>query len=193
MKSSQSVATSAAGTFASENAASLRYAYNNEGAMRPAVTRGPGRGLLTDHFASSTMNKTVAEKIIRANGEAMMSRFEPIDRILDPFAQNALAVSHGIALLKYIPCDQKTVYTNFISPLDLEVTERIQERMAKIAGNMTLSIDGVTVLKSSHLLYTLSKGSISLFQSATQLGAFTHVTDREVADGVAKLVALSGK
>jgi hypothetical protein len=50
-----------------------------------------------------------------------------------------------------------------------------------------MAVDGVTVNGSSLLLYTVSKGDMSLFTNATKLGSLVHVKEAEIDDCVAKL------
>ena len=46
--------------------------------------------------------------------------------------------------------------------------------LQKIPGDITVGIDGVTVLKESKLLYTVSKGNVSMFECMQDLASFSH-------------------
>jgi hypothetical protein len=96
------------------------------------------------------------ESIIRVHVESMLKRFEPLDRLLDPFVQEALAAAVGNRrTLYYIPQTTETLFKNYVVPIDNDATAKIKAILAKTPGNATLAVDGVT--GRSHLMYTLSR------------------------------------
>ena len=134
----------------------------------------------------SVMSQETADKIITANVEASLSRFEPPARICDPSVLNALAFSCGKGILKYIP-DPNTIFDKYVVKIDAAVTAHMISLFRKYAGNMSVAFDGVTVLGRSHILYTVSKGDTSMFVALSQLGDQSHVTEAEADDAVVKL------
>jgi hypothetical protein len=90
--------------------------------------------------------------------------------------------AHGTVMVKYIPTHTDQIFKEYIVPMDKETTEAITSVIKRIHGTSTLSVDGVTILSKSHLLYTISKGEISLFLKSSQLGSLVHTKPAEVLD-----------
>jgi hypothetical protein len=188
----EGVSHSVDGSVSSESQASLREMHaRKSGAEKKADPRTFLQTAVTSF--GSVMNKDRAECIIRAEVEAILARFEPISRILDPIVQSSLSAAHGPALLQYIPSDASTLFSGYVIPIDAEVTANINVLMTSVPGSLNMAVDGITIQGQSHLLYMVSKGSISLFEKCSQLGDSVHVTDAEANDGVEKLEGMVTK
>ena len=94
---------------------------------------------------------------------------------------------YGRGILKHIPETIDTIFNNYIVDIDLKTRKALMEQIQKTAGTMAMEVDGVTVNKTSLLLYTLSKGDFSMFTDITRLRELVHVRAAEVAAGVQKM------
>jgi hypothetical protein len=101
--------------------------------------------------------------------EVMLQRFEPISRLHDCAVKNSLLQIYGRGILKHIPETIDTIFNNYIVDIDLRTRKALMEQIQKTAGAMAMEVDGVTVNKTSLLLYTLSKGDFSVFTDITRL------------------------
>ncbi len=121
--------------------------------------------------------------------EVMLQRFEPISRLHDCAVKNSLVQIYGRGILKHIPETIDTIFNfnNYIVAIDLKTRKALMEQIQKTAGTMAMEVDGVTVNKTSLLLYTLSKGDFSVFTDITRLRELVHVRAAEVEDGVQKM------
>jgi len=72
-------------------------------------------------------------------------------------------------------------------PIDRDASEKITDLMQKLTGGGMLAVDSVTVMGTSYLLYTYSKGSYSIFLRSTCLRDEVHVSESEKADIVKKI------
>jgi hypothetical protein len=98
-----------------------------------------------------------------------------------------LVFSYGNVALKYLPGNIDEIFSKYIDIIDRDVSDQKVEIIKRIKGTATLSVDGVTILSKSYLLYTFSKGSVSLFIKSSQLRSLVlHVKETEIADAVKK-------
>jgi hypothetical protein len=142
---------------------------------------------MTTHFGRP-MTPDEYRSIIRVELEVILKRFEDLGRLLDAFAQEALAKAVGNRLiLHHIPRTTESVFKQYVIPIDQATTAQMKAMLNKIPGNGTVAVDGVTVLSRSYLLYTLSKGVVTVFMKSTQLQSMVHASPAEVADGVKKI------
>ena len=142
----------------------------------------------SDGYAT-TISKSGAERIIKAEVEVALARYEPLERIFDPFNVSALLISHP-AIGPYIPMTTQAVYDKYVKPIDKEVTGQLVELMKHQPGDITCNFDGVSVNGKSKNLFTASIGPVSMFLTYIDLGSGVHVTNAEVASafGVCKAV-----
>jgi hypothetical protein len=122
--------------------------------------------------------------------EVMLQRFEPISRLHDCAVNNSLVQIYGRGILKHIPETIDTIFNNYIVDIDIKTRKALMEQIQKTAGTMAIEVDGVTVNKTSLLLYTLSKEDFSVFTDITRLCELVHVRAAEVEDGVQKMEKL---
>ena len=92
--------------------------------------------------------------------------------------------------MKHIPETMDTIFNNYIVGIDLKTRKALMDQIQRTAGTMAMEVDGVTVNKTSLLLYTLSKGDFSVFTDITRLRELIHVRAAEVEDGVQKMEKL---
>lgn len=135
------------------------------------------------HHFGQPMNQERADAYIRADIEAICVRFELLERLQDPFVIASM-IQKVPGIGPYLPSDSSMVYHNYVVAIDKQTTQDIQAMLKRVQGNLTVSVDGVTVLGTSWLLYTAAKGTVALFIKATQLGDLVHVSEGEVKDGV---------
>lgn len=122
---------------------------------------------------------------VQAKMETLLSRFEPLARLEDPFFLNEVAMENP-GLLKYLPSSQ-AAFETYVPILDQLVTAKIDQIMKATPGHPSYSVDGVTVNGKNHLLVTQLKGGLRRFCDMHQLGHHAHVTDEE-ADAVAATI-----
>ena len=130
------------------------------------------------------VNKVTANKAITKSVETMLARFEPLNRVSDPFFQDEMVSRWGKAILRYLPNHHDTVYKQFVLPIDRSCREELKHMLHKIQGGLTIAADGVTANGRSTILYTVSKGPVTMFCRATRLRNEAHVADAEVEDMV---------
>ena len=126
------------------------------------------------------MTEERATKVIKANLEAIVYRFEPPNRLDDPFVRAALILANP-GIEQWLKQDV-TSYYPLIEEIDTDTSVQIVDQFDRILGLMTLAVDGVTVNGKSHLLYTLSKGIHAIFEKLQHLLDQVHVTGAEVDD-----------
>ena len=155
------------------------------------TTRATSRKLMEEatkpRWERSVMTQETADKIIMAQVEASLIRFEPPARICDPNVLTALAAACGSGIMTYMP-SAPTIFDTYVTRIDKFTKEYMTNYMKRTSGNITIAFDGVTVLGSSHILYTCSKGELSMFVKLSQLGSDVHVSEKEVTDCVDQLV-----
>ena len=130
------------------------------------------------------VNKVTANKAITKSVETMLARFEPLNRVSDPFFQDEMVSRWGKAILRHLPNHHDTVYKRFVLPIDRNCREELKQMLHKIQGGLTIAADGVTANGTSTILYTVSKGPVTMFCRATRLRNKAHVADAEVEDMV---------
>ena len=130
------------------------------------------------------VNEVTANKAITKSVETMLARFEPLNRVSDPFFQDEMVSRWGKAILRHLPNHQDTVYKRFVLPIDRNCREELKQMLHKIQGGLTIAADGVTANGTSTILYTVSKGPVTMFCRATRLRNEAHVADAEVEDMV---------
>ena len=103
----------------------------------------------------------------------------------DPFFQDEMVSRWGKAILRHLPNHHDTVYKRFVLPIDRNCREELKQMLHKIQGGLTIAADGgVTANGTSTILYTVSKGPVTMFCRATRLRNEAHVADAEVEDMV---------
>lgn len=129
------------------------------------------------------MTEEEAYARITSEVEAVVARGEPLSRLTDQYVVAAL-LSHKPAIKKWLPEDEKTIYNNFVVPIDVRTSTELTKYMACIPGDINIAFDGVTVNHKQKILYTVSKGQFSVCLTYTDLGSKKHVTSAEVDDAV---------
>ena len=76
------------------------------------------------HILVLSYRRTEFKDIIRMQVEAMFQRFEPLDRLLNPFVQEALAAAvRKRRILHHIPSTTETLYNDYVVPIDRDATK----------------------------------------------------------------------
>ena len=118
-----------------------------------------------------SMTQKQADRIIRAEVEAMLSRGEPMERMLDPFVRAAFIV-RAPAIGAFLPNNADTLYNKFVTIIDMETTLELTKMFNLIPGMLGVAFDGVTANKQCKTLYTVSKGELSMFWTWQDLGEY---------------------
>ena len=156
-----------------------------------SLRRTPSKQMSLRMFRQ-TLSWKEADRLIRGKVEAVVARFEPLTRLVDPFVKAAF-IQKSPAIASFLPEDVKTIYSNFVDPIDAECTKQVIDIFKRNQSMLTGSVNGVTVNKRHKLLYSVSKGSYSLFEKIQSLGAFSHVESAEVEDGLKIFCAIVKK
>ena len=89
------------------------------------------------------MTEERATKVIKANLEAIVYRFEPPNRINCPYVRAALILANP-GIEQWLKQDV-TSYYPLIEEIDTDTSVQIVYQFDRILGLMTLAVDGVTV------------------------------------------------
>ena len=141
-------------------------------------------------------------RVYSAEVEAVLYRHEPLTCLLDPMVIAALTLRHP-PMKSFIPQNCDTIYTSYVLPIDIATTSELVKYVGLLPGMVAVSFDGVTANRKSkvrrllissydfvhyslptfcQILYTVSKGAISMIFKWSNLGSNVHVTDAEVDD-----------
>jgi hypothetical protein len=112
----------------------------------------------------TTMNATIASKIIRRELECILGMFDSPRRLFNNFMLNRLTHQYGAAILFHVPTTFETVFRKYVEPMDSEITGIITGIMKATDGCSSIAVDGVTVNGKHQLLYTITKGAFSVFE-----------------------------
>ena len=136
-----------------------------------------------DKNLGPVMTKTMSDNIIMKEVEAIVSRGESLSRLQDEYVIAALrARCPGIE--SYLPRDADTTYTNYVTKIDISCSKQLRDHLSRIPGCINVAFDGVTVNGKQKILYTVSKGSTSMFVTWTDLAGDKHVTQKEADDAL---------
>ena len=129
----------------------------NAGQKRP--------GAILTHFRpnhqKTNLSWEVGRSIIRAKIEEHLSYFDSPLRVLRPYSINAMVSAAGTGIRKHVP-SEKTVW-DIVTDIDVHASDYMLALLQREPGNVTIGFDGVTALGKHAILYTFSKGKISLF------------------------------
>jgi hypothetical protein len=141
----------------------------------------------------SILGISTARTIIKANVEASLAAFQPPLRgFTSPYNKAFLVAACGHGILPHLP-SAETIWLDYIDPIDKEVEEYLMEMMRASPGSLGVSFDGVSVLGRSSVLYTMSKGDITLFVTVSHLGDVVHNHAAEIAAAVGVLGKMRDK
>ena len=103
-----------------------------------------------------------ATRIIRAHIETIIVRYEPLDRIFDPYFVASLLISHpGIGA--FIPRNVSTVMKEYVLKIDEDTTSQLVLLMKNQPELLSVANDEVTVNHKSKVLFNATIGSVSMF------------------------------
>lgn len=91
------------------------------------------------------ITKVEAEEILEAEVKAVLHHRECISRFSDPYVQAAL-VKRNPGIEKFIPTDESTLFENYAVPIDRDATGEMDKYIAKLPGDINISMDGATLL-----------------------------------------------
>ena len=74
----------------------------------------------------------------------MLSRGEPLDRLLDDHVQVSFLSRHS-AFVKYLPRDESTIFNKYAVPINLVAMKELEGFMAKLPGLSNIAMDGATI------------------------------------------------
>lgn len=123
--------------------------------------QGSMRQFTRPNHIKSSLPPAQGHAVIMANIEMFLGFFESPTRVNHPGCVQAMVTASGTGLQKFIPSDQQV--WNMVKHIDEETQEYMENRLKMEPGNLTIGFDGVTALGKHATLYTLSKGTISLF------------------------------
>jgi hypothetical protein len=141
---------------------------------------GIPRNFITSHFNS--MNQEKFDAFFAREVEVRLACFASINYFLDGLVKSNYVHTHGRAILRYYPLTQETLFKRYVHPIDEKIMKKIKADVESTPGCASLEVDGVTCLRRSHQLYTISKGDYSLFFKTQQLGDHVHETSAEGND-----------
>ena len=121
----------------------------------------------------SFLTQETAQKIIMAQVEESLKRFEPPARICDPFVQTALAAACGKGILPHIS-SAPLVMSRYVREIDESTEKYLNDTLNRMPGNITVAFDGVTVNGHSNILSTCSKGKCQYLFSIFFYKKITH-------------------
>jgi len=116
----------------------------------------------------TTLTPETANRILCIEIEQILYRFEPLSRLLCPMTQRRLSHFHGSRISRYIPSTMQELYSRFVIPIDHLASKLLRDMLQRMPGTTTMAVDGVTANGRSHLLYTASKGDVSVFVKLSQ-------------------------
>jgi hypothetical protein len=130
----------------------------------PSVTPvAKGRGttiqpkLLSHPSFTNVMTKAEADKIITAEVKAILARGEPLSRLLDDHVRAGLYTRHPrLAEGTFLPHDTKTIYDNYVVPIDKQAYEELRTLIQRRPGEINIGMDGATIngkQKVSYMTY----------------------------------------
>jgi hypothetical protein len=89
---------------------------------------------------------------------AVVSRGEPLARFANAYVRAAIIKSNP-GIDDHIPLEEKTIYGNFVQPIDKETQEELVEYIKKLPGLINLSMDGATVNGKQKVSIQLNQNS----------------------------------
>jgi hypothetical protein len=131
------------------------------GASMASSQHGSMRQFTRPNHMKSSLAPEQGRAVILAHVEMFLSFFDSPTRVNSPACVNAMLTASGTGLQKYIPSDQQV--WDIVKHIDSETQQYMEDRLKMEPGNITIGFDGVTALGKHAILYTFSKGSISLF------------------------------
>ena len=126
----------------------------------------------------SVFTKDRKQLCIRAVTETLLSRFEPLERIEDPFFLAECNITCP-GLAEHLP-SAEGILSTYLHEIDADCIKQLDELSANIPGDMSISIDGVQVGGHNCLLFTKSKGILTQYPGLEQLQDKVHVTNEEI-------------
>ena len=91
-----------------------------------------------------TMTSAQADRVIRAEVEAMLARGESLKRFMCPWVQAALVVCCP-AIATFLPKKAETLFDKFVPIIDMETTLELTKIFELLPGELVISSDGITV------------------------------------------------
>jgi hypothetical protein len=113
------------------------------------------------NFLKTVLSGEKGLEIITANVEMHLSFYDSPVRVNSPSCVHLLQTAAGTGIMRYIPKDDKV--WDLVRMIDQENQEFMEERLKMEPGNLTIGFDGVTALGKHAVLYTFTKGFVSLF------------------------------
>ena len=138
-----------------------------------SIRADPGKGKV------AVLTKSKAYVILKVDVETIMSRYEPLSRLYDPFNMTALIISHP-AIGHFIPRCSETIYNEYSVGIDKDCSNQLVQLMKQQPGLLSVACDAVTSNRKSKTLFTATIGCVSMFVKWTDHGSDVHVTDVEV-------------
>ena len=122
--------------------------------------------------------KQEAIHIQRADVEAVVARFESLQRFDDPFVQ-AAALKKEPGLAPFL-ITARYAQDEIVPQIDRDTQEEMDRLTQDVPGDTSYSVDGVTVNGKSHQLTTKTTALVTRFVGLHQLGSEVHVSEEEV-------------
>lgn len=154
-------------------------------ASRSIIIRRKTQMRMKDFYQQ--LSEEESRNIIGRKVETVLARFEPVSRFDDPFCVHEIMADFPGMHPSVYPVDSDTIYMRHVLPIDKDTRKQLSTRFAKMPGHMSIGQDGVTINGNSNILYTCSKGEVTMFQGLQQLGEAVHVTDAEVEDATRQI------
>ena len=129
------------------------------------------------------MSKKEAFEILMPHVITTVGRKGPLSRMIDPLFQ-AQMISNFPAIKNHLPLDVKTVFKEYVLKIDTKARAEMVDYISRLAGDVNVSVDGVTINRKSKQLYTVARGQFGVFYKYNDLGSLKHQTNAEVDDAV---------
>ena len=72
----------------------------------------------------------------------------------------------------------------YVLKIDTKARAEMVDYISRLAGDVNVSVDGVTINRKSKQLYTVARGQFGVFYKYNDLGSLKHQTNAEVDDAV---------
>jgi hypothetical protein len=142
----------------------------------------PARQLALVTQWGQSLTKAQADALLRGMAESALARLEPLDRFDDEFVKAYhCKLAPGLA---YHWINSRSLYDRFVADIDSDTIAQLNDYFQRIPGCMFVGCDSVTVHGSRHLLYTVSKGNVTMFEALQNLQDSARTTESEVEQGM---------
>ena len=107
------------------------------------------------------INNSEARKVIMAEVKATVLRREPLTCLTHDYVRAGI-IQRNPGIEKCLPLDKKTIFDDYVVPLDKECQEDMVKFLAKLPGDINVSMDGGTVNGKQKVTFLMSYMYVSV-------------------------------